>query len=894
MDVLNRFPSFWRYAVLPIMLFWGLSPASAQLLQGRIVNSAGQPVPYASIYIKELKQGTTSNTEGNFSINLPGGTYTLIFRCMGYATLEKKVTPETNKRLLIKMQVKPFQLEAVVVGNSKEDQAYAIVRKAISMAPFYNNQLKSFRARVYIKGSLKITKLTWLVKRSLRNEKDAPHEGSYYIQESINEISYTAPDKYKQVVKKFRSNFPGDKGDAGNIMQFVGMSFYSPMLGDIILPLAPYALKHYRYRYAGYSFLEGRVINKIEVIPRRESKQLVRGYIFIADDYWNLHGVDLTLNSRMGTLRIRQTFGEVEDQVWLPVSHYFTLMGSFLGNKGVVSYTSSVRYLDISLNKNLAAVQQNIRKSKPPKRSGTSPAFAKSRKRQSRAFRDSVAMAKLLAKQSLTNREMYKLSRLMARKAKRSRTAGKSLEVKEPVNVTIDSSALRRDTSDWERIRPIALTSEEIKVSTEIDRKINLKSDTLSTSDTLESAPKSEGLFAVLTGKSWRNDSLHSSFRYYGLIGPGRFEFNTVDGFKLSTGFSYRRKFESIDFSVSTEALYAFSRKAPMSKASITFGYFPARRGQLSLKAGWLSDDFNQSSGVDEFSNTIASLWFGRNYLKLFENRFVTLSNTIDIANGTEVSLSVGFADKRQLHNTTDFIIIGSNRHLYSSNIPDNPDVPPAVFADNTAFRVGLGLKFTPRYHYRWRNNRKEMLYSYYPTFSVNYSMGVPGVMGPASDFTHWELAVNQKVRIVPANVLKYRLVYGDFGRKDQMHFSDYKHFNAMSIPVVLGTFDAGYRTIDYYSRATNGRYFQIFTDYRAKHLLLKYLPLLNKTYWEENIHFSALVVPGNKPYYELGYSIDRIAVFGGMGFFVGFEGKQPVNFGFKISILKLGNGIVL
>ncbi|WP_319232206.1 carboxypeptidase-like regulatory domain-containing protein, partial [Draconibacterium orientale] len=56
--------------------------ASGQVLSGRILDEQKQPVPYATIYISETRQGTTSNTNGDFSFNLPSGNFHLTVRSM--------------------------------------------------------------------------------------------------------------------------------------------------------------------------------------------------------------------------------------------------------------------------------------------------------------------------------------------------------------------------------------------------------------------------------------------------------------------------------------------------------------------------------------------------------------------------------------------------------------------------------------------------------------------------------------------------------------------------------------------------------------------------------------------------------------------------------------------
>ena len=58
--------------------------ADAQVLKGKIIDNSGQPVQYATVYIQELKQGTTSNTRGDYELRLQPGNYMVIYQSLGY------------------------------------------------------------------------------------------------------------------------------------------------------------------------------------------------------------------------------------------------------------------------------------------------------------------------------------------------------------------------------------------------------------------------------------------------------------------------------------------------------------------------------------------------------------------------------------------------------------------------------------------------------------------------------------------------------------------------------------------------------------------------------------------------------------------------------------------
>ncbi|MEW5844751.1 MAG: DUF5686 and carboxypeptidase regulatory-like domain-containing protein [Bacteroidota bacterium] len=865
--------------LIAFLYLWVVAPFSVlgQVLKGKITDDAGKPIPYASIYAKELRQGTSSNSDGDYLLRVPKGEYTFIFRSLGYETVERKIYLDAVEIVLnITMPVKPFLIAPVTVGGKGEDIAYDVVRKAIAMAPYYRNLVSEYEAEVYLKGTFKVDKFSWLVKRSLKDSPNPPKEGTLYMQETYNNVRFTAPDKFDQKVKMVRSNFPGEINSTDNILGFVSANLYQPKVGEIILPLAPYAFNHYQFKYEGYAFQDNRALVKVKVIPKRKSRQLVEGYMYIAEDYWNLHEIDFTVQSLAGPFRIKQTFGEVERNAWLPISQYFDIDANFLGNVGRIQYVTAIKYLNVKLNTKVKPpVKIDIVKEAETKQIAEDTQIKK--KSSPRKQKEDLLMEQLLAKDNLTNREMYELQKLMEKQVRKSDTLSNRLEVPNPLTITIDSSATKADTMAWQLVRPVALNAEEFKVNREIDSKPQLSSDTA----VKVNLPK-----ILLNGHRWYDAKKKRTFRFSGLSAPNEFRFNTVDGFVVGAWGSYGKQYQTNGIYIRQSAYYAFARKTPMGETDFRFSYANMNRGLASVRLGWISYDFNGDAGISPLTNTSASLWFGRNYMKLYENRYVSLSNRIDPFNGFEVFASVSLARRVELQNNTDFIVYKQNLKWYTPNTPANEGVTPQNLSTHSAFEGNIRLRFTPFYHYRIRDGRKQMLYSRWPTFTVQVKKAFAEVLNTNADYIHWETMVSQTIRSGPSNRITYKFIYGDCASKLNLYFVDFKHFNTMRVPVVIPSFSEGYHNISYYRRSTSHGYAQAFLAYQSPYLALKYLPFLSNRIWLENLQLALLKTHGYKPYYEFGYFISQIGVVGGMGVFASFEGSRFHSLSVKLSLL--------
>jgi TonB-linked SusC/RagA family outer membrane protein len=112
-----------------ILLLWGQLLAQTRTISGRVVDADGKPIPNASVIVKGSSQGTSTNSEGVFSLSVPTGTTRLVVSAVGMTTQELALTSSTSNYTL-SMKAEDRSLEAVVVTGystkKKRDEAGAI------------------------------------------------------------------------------------------------------------------------------------------------------------------------------------------------------------------------------------------------------------------------------------------------------------------------------------------------------------------------------------------------------------------------------------------------------------------------------------------------------------------------------------------------------------------------------------------------------------------------------------------------------------------------------------------------------------------------------------------------------------------------------------------------
>jgi hypothetical protein len=862
------FASLLLLALLPAVSF-------TQGVRGTIVDENGDPVPMASIYLPSEKTGTASNSDGKYEISLAPGEYDLVFQSLGFRTRTFHLTIRKNwLELDINLEPQSIQLREVVINPSGEDPAYGIMRKAIGMAPYYLRQTNKYLADVYIKGSFRMEKIPRLLRNSLTvrvNDVETPmEEGRTYTMESMNEISFIAPDTFKHTVLASRSSFPA--GDESTALGFINSSFYDADNGMVISPLAPQAMRHYKYRYEGY-FEEGDVeVNKIKVTPRRKSQQLVSGYIYIVQNLWNIHSVDVEVEMFFGNIRVKQVFQPVKENAWLPVTHQFDLDVAMMGVEAIVDYSGSVKYKKVELNNELKKPEQlmgveNEMIDEEPEADSTEV-----------KTREQKQIEALLAKDELNNREMMKLARLMEKSSVKE-DEPQELELTSTYEMEFKKDSVKPDSAFWETRRPIPLTPLEHE-SFELGDSLAVvgagKNDSTSTD-------KDGVLDKVLGFATWGNRFFLADssvlVHYNGLIGLGNINFNSVDGWNYKQSLDVIWKQDSVHrLEFSPEVAYAFSREALMWKAGLKQTYAPLLRGEFALSAGDVTSDFKTSDiAVNPLTDMVASLVFKENYKRYFGRRFAEISNGLDLANGLRWNVSAAYEWMQPMLNNTNYSFFSRDED-YNSNIPENDQLFFSHLDQQESFSWTTGLSYTPRYFYRIEKGRKIMAHSAYPTFSLSLKQGV-SAFNSSSDYLLLEGGVEQEKEAGFFPALSWAAKGGWFARNKAMHFSHFKHFNASSLPVRI-TGDPSFRLLNDYEASTNEWYLQGHLKYSSPYLLLKYLPVLSNRLWNESLHLDYLHTPQLKNYMQVGYSIDQIFLMGSIGVFAGFEDGKYKHWG--------------
>ena len=855
---------FLKLAIIALLILNSVN-AFAGGIEGYVKNKDNEPIEFATIYVKELGTGTTTNIEGYFQISLEPGAYHLVFQHLGFKAKEVEIeVGGAFKNLIINLEEETIMLKTVVVKGDNEDPAYSIMRKAIAKANYHTQQLDSFEAEVYIKGSGRLIDSPFFLRKMI--EKEGVDSTTSYTVESVSRIQYTRPSTYSEEVISVRTT--GDAyGTSPN--SFIFGSFYDPKYVDAISPLSPKAFAYYRFEYLGTKKERGYEISKIRVTPRSMGDDIFWGEISIVEDDWSIQSTNLNMRKIGILFNIKQIYEPVEPHVWLPISHQFEVTGKVFGFRFEYNYLSTIAKYKIELNKDLAQEFEIIDEHQE--------------KELAKELNDRPAdnLESQLAEGGELTRKQFR--KLIKDYEKEENQASEEPLVEGNYTYKIDSMAATIDSVYWAKIRPVPLTEYEKKGYFKMDS-VALVEKQEAEGDTLEKNQKGGfGVMDIFSGYTFRwsdNDRL----TYYS---PATlFFFNTVEGFNLGLKFKYAHTFkDKSKLFLWPEIKYGFSSERLYGRIKSEYRYGALyKRSNIHLSGGVFTNQLNVENPITPLVNSITSLFWQDNYLKYYESDFISVGNKGHFSDRLSYEMDFTYESRKPLYNTSDYTW-SKRPEGYSPNAPENIELPNTEFIVHDAYLINLGIEYKPWLKFRIRNEKKHAINSSSPTFSAAYITGVPFFTSTDADFRHLIFGFDHSFKPGIRGQFFISAKAGAFLGDKPQYFIDFNHFAGNESPFLMEDPVGSYRLLPYYNYSTADKHASAQVLYQFRKFLFTQIPMLQLTGLKELAYVSYLVTPHSGNYVELGYGLDNLFRFARIEASTSFIDGSYNSFGVKIGL---------
>lgn len=850
-----------------IMVLCSTTALMAGGIKGTIRSEDGTPLTWATIYVKQLGTGTAANEQGYYEVSLPPGRYDIVYQHLGYESQQRQVEVAHDFVIInitLKEQVIVLQNVTVTAGN--EDPAYTIMRKAIAKAKYHTQQIDSFSARVYIKGSGKLKDYPWLAKKAL--EKEGIKKNRVFVSESVSEIHYKRPNTFREKVISIRSD-GRDNNTSPN--SFVFGSFYQPMIAETVSPLSPAAFAYYKFEYQGTFKDRNYDVSKIKVIPRSRGDNVVEGMLYIVEDWWSIHSLDFSTTKLGIRIDIKQMYAPVDDKAWLPVSQQFFINGKFFGFEFDYTYLATVSNYRITLNpelvvENMVVIDEKLQTEKARE-------IEKTLSNKSQPLQQ-----RLEAGQEITRKELKSIMKEYERQERKQQSDPTVIANTE---FKVDSVAYKKDSLYWASIRPVPLTDEEVK-GYRITDSLAIEERKKDEGDTLRRSDKNKEGFQpwdVLTGDYYKLGKRTSLW-----MEPIQVLFNPVEGFVLlqRTNWGYALQ-DSLRTRLNFRPTfrYAFTRRQLSGTLRVQVRN---RKGRIQLEGGRYIQQFNPDEPILPAINTATSLWGMRNFMKIYEQDFIALNAQRIITPRLRFSTSWSYAYRRELFNMTNYTWSRRNSEGYLPNAPENLELENTSFPNHYAFIGSATVTYRPWLKYRIRNGRRYAIETSSPAFSLRYDQGFPA-FGSGINFNRAEVGYRQTLNVGVRGELRVNLQAGKFFKTDSMAFMDYRHFMGNLTPLATTDPIGSFRLLDYYRYSTAKEYLAANFNYQFRKLLVSSNYKLHLLGIRESIFINYLGTPTSQNYMELGYAINGILRLFRLEAAAAFQNGAYQSYGFRIGI---------
>ncbi|TAD92323.1 MAG: carboxypeptidase-like regulatory domain-containing protein [Bacteroidetes bacterium] len=789
------------FSIVVLLFCLMVGALQAQQLQGRVMDADGKPLPYASVYIKGSTRGTTANADGKYTLALAAGKYTVVCAFVGYTKREALVEIKSEGQTLdFELTVLQTQLSNVVVKVGAEDPAYAIIRKAIKNRKTHLAELKQWQVMVYMKGMIRtisMPKSIFGIKMDPnRDVVDSSGKGIIYFSESLTRYSRQLPNKYKEEV--ISAKLSGSSQ---------GFGFNSPKDLEVNL-------------YENNIALQG-LSSRGFMSPISENALYFYKYKYEGTFYED--GLEISRIKVMPRRKYEPCFS----------GGYITIIeGSFRIHSAQLYLTkeSQLQLVDslelrqqmLPVGKGLWAPQQN----------------------------HIVASFNVFGIRAVANFEAqysdYDLDKPL------------DAVFKGNVVKVIDTAANKKTLAYWDSIRPMPLTAEEqmdyLRKDT-LERKFK---DPKYTDSLNKRSNKITAMKVLVRGGSVERTKKRMVYSYPGLLQS--VQYNTVEGWVANFAPQIRRWGDTGSFRIEPVLRYGFGNKRLNAALTVAknFGQNYRKRWGLSVSGGRMVMQINPSAPIEPLVNSIATLLYKRNFMKIYENTFVKASAGRTLLNGLRLNGTIKYEDRRPLDNTdTTYTWVKWNSRRFTSNYPE--ELPAGNFIRHQALITSATLTWQPGAKFMDYPNRRYNIGSDAPVFSLNLVKAWKNVLGSDANFSKWRVSMSDDFNMKLGGVVAYNAAVGGFINNSGVQLPDWQHFNGNQT-LAASPYVNSYQLAPYYANSTKDRFFATgHLEWHLNGLLTNKIPLIRRWNWGLVTGSNAFFVDADRHYIEGFVGIENI-----------------------------------
>jgi hypothetical protein len=368
-------------------------------------------------------------------------------------------------------------------------------------------------------------------------------------------------------------------------------------------------------------------------------------------------------------------------------------------------------------------------------------------------------------------------------------------------------------------------------------------------------------------------------------------EYNTVEGLVVSVYPYYNHYIKKLktNFSFEPNLRYGFSNTHLNVWADLTFRTRDwetdkkIKRQAWTISGGKRVSQFNKANPITSFANSISTLLYGNNHMKIYENYFGSVNFSKRYENGFRFNVNALYEDRIPLNNTTDFVIFKKRINKITPNFAYKDSIAYPSVA-HQAFVISFDISIKPGQKYIQFPNRKMSLGSNYPTFSVGYTKGINNVFGSDVNFDKWRFSISDDKNFKLAGTLKYKVGIGGFLNTRTMFIQDYQHFNG-NRTLSASEYVNSFQLARYYDNSTISSFYSYgHLEHHFNGLLTNKIPLFKRLNWNLVGGSNALYINSKNNYVEVFAGLENILKVFRIDFVAAYSNGKTSTTGIRIA----------
>ncbi|TBW28460.1 DUF5686 and carboxypeptidase regulatory-like domain-containing protein [Gramella sp. KN1008] len=770
-------------------------------ISGLVKDENGTPLPYVNIYTESGSTGTTTNEEGVYELKIiKEGNYTLVYQFLGYKTQRKNVQFNGDPvKLDISLRSESTSLAEVNI-NAGENPANRIIRNAIESRQANSEKLESFTADFYSRGLWRMKnapeKILGQVVGDLGGGLDSTRSGIVYLSETISKIAYQKPDDFKE--KIIASKVSGDdNGFSLNSAQEAYFSFYENTLDINSEIISPIA--DYAFNYYRYK-LEG-------------------GFF---DDQGNMINKILVTPKREND-RVFSGYVYIVEDLWQIYGIELTTTGQAVQVPPIEKLIFRQNYKYSEESDLYIQISQSVDFSFKIFGFGGDGRFT--------AVYSNYDF----------NPEFDK------------RTFG-------PEILSFESEANKKDSLYWQEVRPVPLTKEEISDYVRKDS-IQEVRNTKKYQDSVDAVNNKFEVTDILFGYTYRNSWKDRSFSISAPITG--VAFNTVQGWNIDLDVDYTQRTgddQENYWRIYSNLNYGFNEERFRLSGGFEKKFNNFTRPNLRIEGGIAAEQINNREPISTILNDITTIFFERNYLKLYEKSYASIGYGQEVLNGLRLFGKLSWENRQALINHTDHVFVEWGDRTYTSNNPLEPqNFGSLPFEEHSLVKLDLraDINFGQKYM-SYPNGRYRVYESKYPNLKLGFEKGVGG-SEENYNYDQFKAEISQTIKLGNKGEFRYLANGGIFSNAENINLVDYRHFNGNQTRIGFGSYVGKFNLMPYYNFSTNQNYAELHAEHDFQGWVLGKLPLINQLNFNLILGAHRLATEGRNPYSEYSVGIDNL-----------------------------------